>query len=171
MLLFTAQKKFMSEMINIEVLYALPHEQTLLKLKAPQGCTAAEAIGLSGILERHPDIDLGVNKFGIFGKLSRADTVVRDKDRIEIYRPLIADPKEIRRRRAEQGKAVTAGGTMRSSGAAPRPPEGRESGGVPFTGEPAGGVNSAQPLAGSGLPTFGVPVAGAKGGGEINQGI
>lgn len=99
----------MSNMIKIEVVYALPHEQTLLTLEAPQGTTLGEAIKLSGILEKHGDIDLSANKFGIFGKLSKADVVLREKDRVEIYRPLIADPKEVRRKRAEEGKVMKKG--------------------------------------------------------------
>ncbi len=97
-------------MINIEVVYALPHEQVLLKLKLPQGVTVAEAVQASGIAEKHPEIDLARNKLGIYGKLTRADAVLRDKDRVEIYRPLIADPKEIRRKRAEEGKVMKKGG-------------------------------------------------------------
>ena len=100
----------MSDKINIEVVYALPHEQVLLQLQMPQHTTVAEAITLSGIMEKHPDIDLDRNKLGIYGKLTRADAVLRDKDRIEVYRPLLADPKEVRRKRAEAGKAMKKGG-------------------------------------------------------------
>lgn len=97
-------------MINIEVVYALPNEQILLKRQVPEGTTVAEAIHASGVLGKHPEIDLAANKLGIFGKLAKADTVLRDKDRIEIYRPLIADPKEVRRKRAEEGKVMKKGG-------------------------------------------------------------
>ena len=100
----------MSDMINIEVVYALPHEQVLLKLKLPQGSTVAEAVQASGVVDKHPEINLAQNKLGIYGKLSKADAVLRDKDRVEIYRPLIADPKEVRRKRAEEGKAMKKGG-------------------------------------------------------------
>lgn len=100
----------MSDMINVEVVYALPHEQVLLKLQLPQGATVAEAVRASGIAEKHPEIDLAQNKFGIYGKLTKADAVLRDKDRVEIYRPLIADPKEVRRKRAEEGKVMKKGG-------------------------------------------------------------
>ncbi len=99
-----------SEKIKIEVVYALPHEQSLLKLEVPAGTTIAEGVNLSGILNKHPEIDLSKSKFGIFGKLSKADTVLREMDRIEIYRPLIADPKEVRRKRAEEGKVMKKGG-------------------------------------------------------------
>ena len=100
----------MSDMINIEVAYALPDEQILLRQSVPTGTTVAEAVLASGMLDKHPEIDLAANKLGIFGKLTKADAVVRDKDRIEIYRPLIADPKEVRRKRAEEGKVMKKGG-------------------------------------------------------------
>ncbi len=100
----------MSEQINVEVVYALPQEQTLLQLQVPQGSTLGDAIRASGILEKYPDIDLTRNKLGIFGKLSKEDAVLRDRDRVEINRPLIADPKEVRRKRAEEGKAMKKGG-------------------------------------------------------------
>jgi putative ubiquitin-RnfH superfamily antitoxin RatB of RatAB toxin-antitoxin module len=100
----------MAEKIDVEVVYALPHEQTLLKVQAPQGATVAEAVRLSGILDRFPEIDIGRNKLGIFGKLSKPDAELHDRDRIEIYRPLIADPKEVRRQRAAEGKVMKKGG-------------------------------------------------------------
>jgi len=99
-----------NKLIKVEVLYALPHEQTLLKVEVPQGTTLADAIKISGMLEKYPGIDLASNKVGIFGKLSKPDVVLRDKDRVEIYRPLIADPKEVRRKRAEEGKVMKKGG-------------------------------------------------------------
>lgn len=98
------------EKIYVELVYALPAEQMLLKSEVPKGATIAEAIKLSGILDKFPEIDLEKGKFGIFGKLSKLDTVLREKDRIEIYRPLIADPKEVRRKRAEEGKVMKKGG-------------------------------------------------------------
>jgi hypothetical protein len=101
----------MNDKINIEVVYALPGEQALLRQSVPSGAAVAEAVSLSGVLEKYPEIDLSTNKLGIFGKLVKADTVLRDKDRIEIYRPLIADPKEVRRRRAEEGKTMKKGGS------------------------------------------------------------
>ena len=100
----------MSDKINIEVVYALTDEQILLKKSVPAGTTVAGAIQASGVLDKHPEIDLDRNKIGIFGKLTKADAMVRDKDRIEIYRPLIADPKEVRRKRAEEGKVMKKGG-------------------------------------------------------------
>jgi putative ubiquitin-RnfH superfamily antitoxin RatB of RatAB toxin-antitoxin module len=88
----------------------MPDVQILLKRSVPAGTTVADAVRASGVLDKHPEIDLEKNKLGIFGKLTKADTVLRDKDRIEIYRPLIADPKEVRRKRAEEGKLMKKGG-------------------------------------------------------------
>ncbi len=100
----------MSETIRIEIVYALPQEQFLLTRQVVPGTTAEHAIQGSGLLEKHPEIDLAKNKIGIFGKLAKLDTVLREKDRIEIYRPLIADPKEVRKKRAEEGKVMKKGG-------------------------------------------------------------
>ncbi len=99
-----------NEKINVELVYALPNEQTLLKFEVPQATKIVDAIKLSGILNKYSEIDLEKSKVGIFGKLSKMDTVLREKDRIEIYRPLIADPKEVRRKRAEEGKVMKKGG-------------------------------------------------------------
>ncbi|EPP4297453.1 RnfH family protein [Vibrio navarrensis] len=90
------------EMIHVEVVYALPQEQRILKLVVKQQATVEEIIRQSGVLELYPEIDLSKNKVGVFSRLVKLDATVRDKDRIEIYRPLLADPKEIRRKRAEQ---------------------------------------------------------------------
>ena len=100
----------MAELMDIEVVYALPQEQVLLAMEVPQGVTAGEAIRRSGLLETHPEIDLSRDKFGIYGKLCKEETVLRERDRVEIYRPLLADPKEVRRRRAAEGKAMKKGG-------------------------------------------------------------
>ena len=99
-----------SEEILVEVAYALPTEQIILPIKVNAGITAEAAVKQSGILTKFPEINLAENKIGIFGKLTQLDTVLRDKDRIEIYRPLIADPKEVRRQRAEAGKVMKKGG-------------------------------------------------------------
>ena len=99
-----------NKLIKIEVIYALPYEQTLLHVDVPEGTTVEAAIKSSGILAKYPAIDLAGNKVGIFAKLSKLDTVLCDRDRIEIYRPLIADPKEVRRKRAEEGKVMKKGG-------------------------------------------------------------
>ena len=92
----------MAEMLNVEVCYALPEKQLLIPVKLPAGATLQQALEASGILEKHREIDLKKNKFGIFAKLSKLDSALRDGDRVEIYRPLIADPKLARRTRAER---------------------------------------------------------------------
>ena len=99
-----------SDLLRIEVVYATPAQQDIVKLSLPSGSTVMQAIEASGVLRKHAEIDLEVNKLGIFSKLIKADAVLRDRDRIEIYRLLIADPKEIRRARAVQGKAMKKGG-------------------------------------------------------------
>ena len=96
------------EKIFVEVIYALPEKQELITLDVEQGTTAEQAVKLSGVLENFPEIDLAKNKLGIFGKAVKADEVLRDKDRVEIYRPLIADPKESRRKRAEKKESKTS---------------------------------------------------------------
>lgn len=101
----------MSDSINVDVCYALRDRQEIVHLRLPEGCTVQRAIEASGLLQKHPEIDLAKgNKLGVFAKLVKPDTVLRDKDRVEIYRPLIADPKEVRRKRAEEGKVMKKGG-------------------------------------------------------------
>ena len=100
----------MIEEIDIEVVYALPQQQMLRQLSVPAGTTAGQAVALSGIGEGFPEINLTHNKLGIFGKLVKAEAVLRDRDRVEIYRPLLADPKEVRRQRAAEGKTMKRGG-------------------------------------------------------------
>ena len=96
--------------MNVEVTYALPTQQPLLRVKLAEGATVEDAIRASGVLDAFPEIDLTKNKVGIFSKLVKLDEKVRDRDRVEIYRPLIADPKEVRRKRAEEGKVTRKGG-------------------------------------------------------------
>lgn len=96
----------MNEHIGIEVAYALPHDQIVRQLNVPAGTTAKQAVELSGISGMLSEIDLSQNKLGIFGKLVKPDTILNDRDRVEIYRPLAVDPKEARRRRAEEAKAI-----------------------------------------------------------------
>jgi len=109
----------MSEVINVEVIYAHPHRHELVKLVLPEGATVEDAVKASGLLEKHPEISLdGENKVGIFSKLTKLDTPLRDRDRVEIYRPLIADPKAVRKKRAEEGKAMKKGGGDAESDAA-----------------------------------------------------
>lgn len=98
------------ESFPIEVVYAKPDIQVLIPLEVEEGTTLRSAIERSGVLERFPEIDLEKAKFGIFGKLSKLDTLLRAKDRVEIYRPLIADPKEVRKQRAAEGKQMKKGG-------------------------------------------------------------
>lgn len=100
----------MPESLSIEIAYALPQKQELVQLKLPAGSTVQQAIEASGLKQRHPEIDLAKNKVGVFGKLSKLDAPLRDRDRVEIYRPLIADPKEVRKQRAAEGKATKKGG-------------------------------------------------------------
>ena len=90
----------------VEVAYALPDKQSLVSLEVDEGTTIKEAIEASGILETYDQIDLTRDKVGIFSKFAKLDTVLREKDRVEIYRPLIADPKKVRKERAAKGKAM-----------------------------------------------------------------
>jgi len=89
---------------RVEVAYARVDEQVIFSVAAEQGLTAQEAIRHSGILQGFPEIDLAVNRVGVFGKLVQLDRALEPGDRVEIYRPLIADPKEARKKRAAQGK-------------------------------------------------------------------
>lgn len=91
-------------LITIEVAYALPDEQVILSLEVAKETTVEQAIKRSGILDRYPQINLDTDKVGIFGKICKLDATLSAKDRIEIYRPLIADPKESRRQKAEMAK-------------------------------------------------------------------
>ena len=100
----------MADSLSIEIVYALPQKQELVSLKLPAGSTVQQAIEASGLMQKHPEIDLARNKVGVFGKLARLDTPLRAQDRVEIYRPLLADPKEVRKKRAEEGKAMKKGG-------------------------------------------------------------
>lgn len=100
----------MSELIHVEVVYALRDRQKAVSVQLPAGASARDAVERSGLLAEFPEIDLSVNKLGIWNKLAKADAVLRDKDRVEIYRPLIADPKEVRRQRAAEGKVMKKGG-------------------------------------------------------------
>jgi putative ubiquitin-RnfH superfamily antitoxin RatB of RatAB toxin-antitoxin module len=87
-------------LLAIEVVYATPAEQVLIALEVPAGTTAGEAVVRSGILQRLPDLDAARLELGVFGRGVPAATVLGDGDRVEIYRPLNADPKQARRRRA-----------------------------------------------------------------------
>ena len=100
----------MAEQITVEVAFALPDQQVILEVEVDEGSTVEQAINASGILDHFPQIDLATNKVGIFGKISKLTNPVRARDRIEIYRPLIADPKEVRKKRAAEGKKMKRGG-------------------------------------------------------------
>lgn len=95
--------------MKVEVIYAVPEKAELIKLDLPEGSTVLQAIEASGLLGKHPEIDVKKNKFGVYAKLAKADAVLREKDRVEIYRPLIADPKEVRKQRAAEGKVMKKG--------------------------------------------------------------
>ena len=86
--------------IRVEVVYALPAEQFLAEIELPEGATVRQAIERSGVLRRFPDIDPARVRVGIFGRVTADDTRLEDGDRIEIYRPLVVDPKDARRDRA-----------------------------------------------------------------------
>ena len=92
------------EQIAIELVYGLPNEQTLLSLQIDAQSTVEQAIVESGICQQYKEIDLAVNKVGVWNRAVKLGQIVEDGDRIEIYRPLIADPKEVRKRRAEKAK-------------------------------------------------------------------
>lgn len=91
-------------LLKVEVVYALPEHQTIVALELEEGTTVREAVIASGILRSCPEIDLEATSLGIWSQRVALDRVVRDGDRVEIYRPLIADPKVIRRQQASKGK-------------------------------------------------------------------
>lgn len=99
-----------AEMITVEVAYATPKEQLILTVELAAGSTLSQAVEQSGIVEHFPEIDLATMKVGIFGKLKKPDQVLQPGDRVEIYRPLIADPKQVRKERAAAGKRMKKGG-------------------------------------------------------------
>jgi uncharacterized protein len=92
----------MSARLSIEVCYAAADAQTLVAVDLPEGATLQQALDASGILQRYPAIDLNTQKVGVFGKLKPLDAVLADHDRVEIYRPLLVDPKLSRQRRVEK---------------------------------------------------------------------
>lgn len=105
------------ETINVEVAYALPERQLILEVNVDAGTTVGGAIVQLGIMMEFPELDLEQSDVGIFGKQVKMETVLADGDRVEIYRPLIADPKEVRRKRAAEGKAMKkGGGTLADAG-------------------------------------------------------
>ena len=102
----------MSKTIQVEIAYALPQKQRILKVEIPEDASAKDAVIKSGIVDEFPEIDPETAKLGVFGKLLRGAVKLRAGDRIEIYRPLIADPKADRKKRAsanaEKAKATKA---------------------------------------------------------------
>lgn len=101
------------DVISIEVAYATVDEQVILALQASPGITVGEAIHRSGIQQRFPEIDLMRQKVGIFSRPVELTQALRHKDRVEIYRPLIADPKEMRRQRAKRNGRAKRGWSRR----------------------------------------------------------
>lgn len=93
--------------ICVQICYAKPDTHILEELVVPAGTSIHDAIRRSGVIERLPEIDLTIYRVGIFGKLKSLDTILRDRDRVEIYRPLLADPKESRRKRADKKGRIT----------------------------------------------------------------
>ena len=91
-----------AELMNVEVAYARPDNQVIVPLKVPPETTVEEAIHLAGLLESFPEIDLGTNKVGVFGKLTKLGAALKPGDRVEVYRALIADPKQVRKKRAAE---------------------------------------------------------------------
>ncbi|OSN05805.1 RnfH family protein [Lonsdalea britannica] len=91
--------------MRVAVVYALPERQFLRALKLEEGSTVEQAIKASGLLTLRPEIDLTSNKVGIFSRIAKLDEALQEGDRVEIYRPITADPKELRRQRAEHSKS------------------------------------------------------------------
>ena len=85
--------------MNVGICYAQADRQIWLKIDVPDGSSIAEAIDLSGLLNQYPEIDLESQKVGIFGKISKLETLLKEGDRVEIYRKIIADPQQVQRRR------------------------------------------------------------------------
>ena len=96
----------MTALFQIEIVYALPHCQVLKKLDVLAGCTIEQAILRCGILDQFPEIDLTRNRLGIFGKFAPPDAILHPYDRVEIYRPLVIEPKDVRRIRARTKKGI-----------------------------------------------------------------
>lgn len=92
--------------IEVEVAYATPTRQKIIRLTVAIGSTALQAVHASNIQADFPEIDLTQLSLGIFSKAIKPDTLLREYDRVEIYRPLLADPKTVRRQRAEENKAI-----------------------------------------------------------------
>jgi putative ubiquitin-RnfH superfamily antitoxin RatB of RatAB toxin-antitoxin module len=94
----------MPDQLSIEITYGLPERQSLISLSVKPGTTCEQAIVQSGILTMYSDINLNENKVGVWNRTCKLSQELQDGDRVEIYRPLIADPKEIRKLRAQKAK-------------------------------------------------------------------
>lgn len=94
------------EPISVEIVYALPNQQTLLKLTLDEECSIDEAIEQSGILAIHPEITLEDFRVGVYGHPAPLTQQIRNGDRIEVYRPLAADPREARRMKLESKRKI-----------------------------------------------------------------
>ncbi len=88
-------------MFTVELIYALLDKQTINTIKVKEGSSINDVIDQSGILIEYPEIDLSINKVGIYNQIKKLDELVKNGDRVEIYRPLIANPKEERLKRAQ----------------------------------------------------------------------
>lgn len=108
------------KLITVEVAYALPDRQAIIVVKAAQGVTVYDAVRQSGIVQRFPQIDLDSDKMGVFGKAVRdpKTEVLKAGDRVEIYRPLLIDPKASRVKRAEKAKREKAAPVTKASAVA-----------------------------------------------------
>ena len=142
----------MAELMSVEVCYAMSDKQEVVRLKLPAGATLQQGLEASGLLGKHPEIDVKKNKFGIWNKLSKLDAVLRDKDRIEIYRPLIADPKEVRKQRAAEEPVLAPMTWPVGTGADPlqrtAPGSGQRLGPLALQGEQPGQVGVGRPHSG-----------------------
>ncbi|ROR98662.1 hypothetical protein EDC56_3394 [Sinobacterium caligoides] len=94
--------------MKIEVAYALPHQQRIFSLDVDEGTTAKEAVQQAGVDKVFPALDVETAKLGIFGKSVKANQVLQEGDRVEVYRPLLADPKEVRKKRAAKAKEASS---------------------------------------------------------------
>lgn len=101
----------MADKLNIEVVFALPNRQKLVELQLDVGATIAEAIEASGLDAEFEDVDFSSCEVGVWSKPQRRDHVLRDKDRVEVYRPLDMDPREARRQLALVGQTMGKGTT------------------------------------------------------------
>lgn len=106
------RRKFMEsdKWISVEVAYALPDRQIIIPLTVRQGAVVREAVLRSGVVGLFPEIDPDRDKVGVFGRVTAADRVLREGDRVEIYRTLMADPRDLRKRRARGGARDGVGG-------------------------------------------------------------